>query len=639
MKKNKIFILIGLFLAVIFVGCSDMLNLTPTDTLSESVYFRNLSDFQAAANNLHTNVYGWLGNTTYPINFDYGSDINPQLGDMGSGNNVPTTTDTYWTQTYGWLRTVNILLEKASEYKGTDNISVPIGQAYFFRAWHHFFLLKRFGGVPIVTKPLDVTQTQLPRNSRYEVMTQITADLDSAISRLQNYTVKTSSNDGHVTLEAAWALKARVCLFEGTWEKYVRTTTDGDGTTSGAGSKGYNAAQYTNYLNMAQQMAKKVIDSGNFALWKGVENSSTITAVTPNNYLRTSYYYLFNLEDAKSNPAGLTKASNTEAIFRSVYDVSNRPGNTNLTHTVPAGPTRKLMDMFLCTDGLPIQDSPLFQGYSTMVSEFANRDYRLTSTVKLPFTRYWGYGTSTNGGGANYTIDINSITTSSLVSQLTYVPILQGANGYVGRKFATENPGRQDYQESADYYQIRLAEVYLIYAEATCELNNGAISDADLNYSINLVRARAGVAPLTNALVAAHSDLTLLGEIRRERALELFGEGQRIADLCRWGIAQQELDYASAGAYVQYNGVNTEYVTAMNPFSKVLVYNPISYPAGFISTTETPCSTYSGIATLKPGAVITEQASNRHFALKNYLQPLPTDEIHLDPLMKQNPSW
>lgn len=78
-------------------------------------------------------------------------------------------------------------------------------------------------------------------------------------------------------------------------------------------------------------------------------------------YAHCSYYYLFNLEGTDSNPAGLDKSSNKESIFRSVYDAVNRKSNTNLTHTAPAGMTRKLMDMYLCTDGLPVHLSPNFK--------------------------------------------------------------------------------------------------------------------------------------------------------------------------------------------------------------------------------------------------------------------------------------
>ncbi|MCX6236389.1 MAG: RagB/SusD family nutrient uptake outer membrane protein [Bacteroidia bacterium] len=617
----------------------------PQAVLSEAIYYSNLSQFQAGANDLHTNVYGWQvnsggasGNNTYQILFDYGSDINSLSNAEGSGNNVTGTSDVYWDQAYSWLRKVNVLLSKVKTYANKDEIAGPTGQAYFFRAWHHFFLLKRFGGVPIAN---NVTQTTSdivwgPRASRYQVMAQIVNDLDSAVLLLNKagVTKVSTANNGSVTLEAAKAFKARVCLYEGTWEKYVKNTTDGDGTSTGAGVAGYSATKFTDYLTMAKSLSKEIIDGAQFSLWNGVDAVTSTAVANKAMYAHTSYFYLFNLEDAQSNPNGLNKSSNNEAIFRSVFDFTNRKGGMNLTQTVPAGVTRKLMDMYLCTDGLPVQYSPLFKGYGTMTSEFDNRDYRLTGLVYKPMAWYWGYNKYKTG--SQYGIDITTLASATYQS----IPNLTGQGGYGSRKFITESSLRTEYEESADYLQIRLAEIYLIYAEATCELGGGDISDADLNLSLNKVRARAGVAPLTHALIAPFPALTLLGEIRRERALELHGEGHRLSDLCRWGIAEAEMKGKPiCGVYLTYNGVNTEFSTALNPNTTKPVVLPGTYGTTKITQSDIQVSTYAGIAPTKAGATISEIATNRNYALKNYLQPIPTAQIDLNPKLKQNPSW
>lgn len=85
----------------------------------------------------------------------------------------------------------------------------------------------RFGGVPIVARPLSSTSGELymARNSRYEVAGQIIADLRDAIAGLPDE----ADHDGHVTKQGAQGFMARVLLFEATWEKYVGETTDGDG--------------------------------------------------------------------------------------------------------------------------------------------------------------------------------------------------------------------------------------------------------------------------------------------------------------------------------------------------------------------------------------------------------------------------
>lgn len=646
MKANKT-ILSLLAMALFSAGCEEDLNLSPLDAISEATYFKNVQQFQAAADGLHNNVFAWGGtnpigaNATYAINHDWGSDLVATGSEEGSGLNVKPNAEVYWNQVYKWLRAANIVIRANEKYSNKEEIAAPVGQAYFFRAWNHFFLLKRFGGVPIATSVPDIDDELVtgPRASRYQVVKQILDDLDVAIAKLSKTTVTSTANDGHVTLEAAKAFKARVCLFEGTWDKYVGTKTDGDGVSSGAGSaKPAGYPSVTEFLTMAKTLSREIIDGGKFELWKGVETISNPAVKNPNLYKNSSYYYLFSLEGATSNPAGLSKASNKEAIFRAVYDATTKKSATNITHTWPAGLSRKLNDMFLCTDGLPVHISPLFKGYTAMNAELENRDFRLKA-VSVPFMEYaWGNGMYKTG--ADYTKDIYTL------PRATYQNIpdfRNGGSGIGGRKFRSElasNSAAGD--EAMDFMFIRLSEIYLIYAEATCELGNGAISDGDLDYSINKVRARGGVAPLNAALIARAASLggqlTLLGEIRRERATELYGEGQRIGDLCRWGIAEAELGgKARCGAYLSYNGVDSFAKTFINPVDNKPVYTASSY-AGKINSSDITYS-YPGLTPTKSGAIITELAANRRFTLKNYLQPISTTQISLNPNLIQNPGW
>ncbi len=644
MKTNKI--LLSLIMGgMLTTSCvSDFLNLDPLDSQTEVIYFKSLADFQYAANDLHVDVWAWNGNDTYNINFDYGTDLVLNGVDYISGTNSAPTSDKYWDKAYEWLRKVNVLISKGEGYSNQEEIAGPVGQAYFFRAWHHFFLLKRYGGVPIANQVTTISNKDVvvwgPRASRYEVVKQILDDLDIAIAKLAKTTVTTTNNDGHVTLEAAKAFKARVCLFEGTWDKYVGNKTDGDGSKDGAGSnKPVDYPSPDELLAMAKNLSKYLIESNNFELWKGVEDVSAISSVkNPEMYAHCSYYYLFNLEGTDSNPAGLDKSSNKESIYRSVYDKVNRRSNTNLTHTAPAGMTRKLMDMYLCKDGLPVHLSPEFKGYTDMNAELENRDYRLTACSRPAMSYNWGWGKYNTG--ARYDVDIYTLA----AAQYQSVPNLRNAgSGTGGRKFCSELNSLGDAgHEAMDYMHIRYAEILLIYAEATCELGGGSISDADLDFSINKVRERAGVAPLNAALIAkANSlggELTLLGEIRRERALELYGEGHRLNDLCRWGIAEVELAGENrCGAYLNYEGKESYLKTLINPIDNEPVYEPSGY-VGKINDKEIKFS-YAGLTPTQPGAIIVEQAANRKFALKNYLLPIPTDQIKLNPNLKQNPSW
>lgn len=651
MRTNKYIYALLLGSMVTTTSCiNDFLDLKPLDQETEAIYFQTLEQFQAAADNLHTNIYAWQSNgkkgsanNTYGVRFDYGTDLIAISHDAVNGTNAPGTSDDYYSQEYSWLRGCNQLIEKGEAYPRPDEIAGPIGQAYFFRAWHHFFLLQRFGGIPLMLSTPDVDSDVVwgPRASRYEVIKSILDDLDTAIAKLANTTVVSTGNNGRVTIEAAKAFKARVCLYEGTWEKYngigASDATNGDGTKSGAGTTmpdGYPSV--TDFLTMAKNLSDEIISSGTFELFKGVESAPN--SANPDLYAHRSYFYLFNLEGTDSNPAGVSKADNKEAIFRSVYDHTNRKSNMNLTHTEPARMTRKLIDMYLCTDGLPVHVSPLFKGYSDKNAEFENRDYRLLACHPQTGEFTWGYGMY--GTGADYSTDITSLS----ANQHMYCPNLLSTSsaGTRGRKFCTELATvTAAGQEAPDCMHIRLAEMYLVYAEAVCELGNGTISDADLDKSLNLVRARGGIAPLNAALIARAKslgcDMSYLGEIRRERALELYGEGLRIADVCRWGIAEQVFGTEKCGIYVYDEGKDTYLVNMKNPVTGEPVYKASVWEGNI----ETETITYEDPAytPTKPGCLIIEKKVNRKFAKKNYLQPIPTDQIKLNPQLLQNPQW
>ncbi|SFD96066.1 RagB/SusD family nutrient uptake outer membrane protein [Flavobacterium phragmitis] len=591
--KNKVLTLM-LSSVLLFSSCqNDYLELDPLDAQTEASYFRSTADFKAASNDFYNKMISWKAiNSSSVFSFmDFGTDLTSLAQEEGRGNIIATNSDIYWTNPYKYIRANNILLKAAEQYTGDKTaIAQYVAAAKFFRAWHHFFLLKRFGGVPIVTTVVDINDAVLygKRNSRYEVMKQIIRDLDEAIPNLPTEQNISSADKGHLSNWAAKAFKARVLLYEATWEKYVGNTTDGDGTSTGAGTA-ESSSNVNAYLQEAIALTKEVMTSGGYQLW----NYNTPL----NNF---SMCYLFNLEDAGSNPAGLDKGTNKEYILYNKYDFGLLQGGINLSHTVSSrlAPSRKFMDMFLCSDGLPVNKSPLFQGYQHVQDEYKNRDYRLTS----------------------YFVDAATDAPPVQGAIKLFGPGGDSGSGYANRKFRSYKYGtyRAANTESQDFAQIRLAEVYLIYAEALFELN-GAISDAELNESINLIRQRAGLPALTNAFVTANG-LNMQEEIRRERAIELFGENSRYDDLKRWGIAEQELNQPIVGSVIQ----GTDYEGNAN------IYKPASYPYGEISVD-------TGKGNLR--ALLLDPASNRNFQRKHYLFPIPLTQIQLNGKLVQNPGY
>lgn len=640
MKNINILNIALLVVGLCLSSCDDFLDQEPQDSVSEAVYFTTAAQFENASNYFYTRLHWDNGvEGTDQVNstsFDAGSDLSNNIGygstrEYGQGYTIAPTDDDIWGDNYYNLRAVNQLLEKAVDYPGEQSeIEASLGTAYFFRAWHHYLLLMRFGGVTIVTSSLTEESPEVTgaRNSRYEVAAQIFSDLDDAIAMLPSQNDYTDADQGKISLEAAQALKARLLLFEATWEMNIGTETDGDGTSTGAGSTkpdGYPST--TEMLTEAKEMASSIMNSGAFELWDKRETLGD-----------RHLFYLFTLEDGGDNPAGFTKADNKEFILQSVFDYTYRQTGKNMSHSMATTPSRKMMDMMLCTDGLPIQHSPLFNGYMDMTDEYQNRDLRMASFFSQPLEYYWGYGGTGRGGGAIYDENIEDQD-----YDFRYIPILNAPSngrsfGYEGHKYVTEYKLRESTEESMNYPHIRYAEVLLTYAEAIVELD-GDISDADLDLSINLIRERSGVAPLSAALIAPYSDLTMRGEIRRERGVELFGEGLRFQDLKRWGIAEEELNRNICTNYIQYDGTSTEYETFINPKDTTkAIYDASVWADGLTTGEETPYN-YEGIASTKAGALIIDPASNRIWTKTNYLDPIPKSQIDLNSNLLQNPGW
>jgi starch-binding outer membrane protein, SusD/RagB family len=605
MKKIFIYLAIG-GLSLSGASCKkNFIDLSPTALFTDAVYFKQPADFKAYTTNFY-NYYDSKANKWYTLlskwdfgNMDNNSDLSANATAAGYdlGHGVIATGSTNWD--YSGIRSCNILLSKAASYTGTGDISQYVGEAYFFRAFTYFGLLKTFGGVPIVTTVTDVNSPELfaPRNSRYEVVKLILADLNEAISKLPTEQTIPAADKGRASNWAAKALKAQVELYEATWERYVKQVTDGDGTTVGAGTAGYDAGNVAAYLTDAVAMCKEVIDNGGYELW----NKNAVAGMA-----NLSSWYLFNLEDAGSNPGGFDKTTNKEFILYSAYDYTYRQGGINITWTSSQlYPSRKFVDMAVCTDGLPPEKSPLFQGYHKTDDEFKNRDLRLLNylyaSTTTPSSIILGYGSL---GWSGY-----------------------GNSKYGVYKYGPAPAGRRtDNTESANLPIIRLAEVYLMYAEALYELN-GAISDAQLDASINRLRDRAGVAHLTNALASANG-LDMKAEIRRERAVELYREGKRFDDLKRWGILEPSLNPSRLGRVVGDAAYATDFKDASgNPTA---AYNASSYVWGE-EAVQTPAGTLK--------CVVVDSKQNHTVAIKHYLYPIPVSQITLNAKLLQNPGY
>jgi len=331
---------------------------------------------------------------------------------------------------------------------------------------------------------------------------------------------------------------------------------------------------------------------------------------------------MFILENQKSNPASVTKTSNREYIQANRYDFTIRQINNNVSRTASTDLTRQFVNLYLCSDGLPIEKSARFQGYSTMISEYQNRDNRLRYNVKIAGGYYW-YGN--NNWHINWDWSAPDLANADASP---WKPYANSLSGYKNQKWIAERQV-QDNQEAFDFPVIRYAETLLNYAEAVYE-RNSSISDADLDKSLNLVRNRVNksMPKLSNALVAANG-LDMRREIRRERTIELYYEGFRVDDLKRWHNA---IGGPALG------GTDEDILIGANVLKLPLL--GVKWAGTEFQSTWPNQSTAAKYTSTNPfldGAIIVDAA--RAFTEKNYLLPVPSTQIQLNTHLTQNTGW
>ncbi|WP_448778774.1 RagB/SusD family nutrient uptake outer membrane protein [Bacteroides congonensis] len=587
MKKKHYIVTSILSVASLFM--SSCLDLNPLASIGDNLAWEKADNFQLFANQF----YSWTRDFQLSTNETYGNGINDgphsdfrsdliatsTLNAYSQGTNTIPSEDKNYTALYQRIYYTNLLLEKAQSFGDQGAISMPVAEAKFFRAYLYFELVQIYGDVILVTKPLDLNSEELRkvRDDRSVVIDQIIKDLQEAAT---NGLPETATEKGRLTKYAAYAMLSRVALYEGTWQKFH----------NGGASATTNTERSSSLLTIAKEAAEKVIGSKQHKLFY---NSTLGTE---------SYRYMFILEDVKCNPAGLTKSDNTEYILSRRHRDGDQL-SLNITHAMFGNAvhmTRKLANMYLCTNGLPIDNAAstgLFKGYANPADEFKNRDNRMANTFMIYGEKYWD----------NKTAPRSSWDENDLAKCITANNnwICKGS-GYQNHKWAVER-SVSDYYETMDYPVIRYAEVLLNYAEAVYELGiTGSALDEALNISLNLVRWRSNpdMPGLSTSLVSANG-LSMREEIRRERALELILEGFRIDDLKRWYVASTEMPQVQLGVKYTDTWFETNWSKITN--------------------------------TLSNGCLVLY--SGRTWQDKNYLYPLPSDQLQLNPQLGQNPGW
>ncbi|MGO1245127.1 MAG: RagB/SusD family nutrient uptake outer membrane protein [Sphingobacterium sp.] len=549
-KKLAAMLVLG---ASTLTSCSDFLDRVPQDEIVDETFWKTQEQLKMAATGIYSRIKAKnfvdmenMGdNTIWPTTHQY--------KDIGSGVFPVTqpTIDNEWRNMYRDIRECNAFLlnyDKATEIEPGAKARLA-AEVRVIRALGYSFLTSFYGDIPLVLVPLDIDDPLLyaPRNPQAEVVDFLLKELDEAAAILPEE-IPSGEDLGRMNKGAALALKARIAL---TYGRYAE----------------------------AEQAAKAVMDMGIYQLYT-------------NGNPETSYYDLF------TRNGKLSEGRNKETIFARLHKMDVIMHNLSREIQVPDQfarfvPTKSLVDSYLCADGLPIEKSPLYSE-DTYEDVFKNRDPRMTQTILVP-------GDTWGGRYDGRPVSENTDPTIFMLPKFTQDG--RGSvttTGYYYKKYVEPTAVPNYNRDDNDIHHIRYAEVLLTYAEAKME--QGSLTQADLDMSINLLRDRVGMKHMELNFLAAHN-MDVRTEIRRERRVELVLEGHRYFDVRRWKEGEKlahDIEGVKASWFPQLAGASYR----------------------------------------KNGDGYLVVQWNRAFqAPKNYLWPVPQPQLERNPALGQNPGW
>jgi len=552
-------------------SCEDYLDRTPLDTVSEVDFYKTTADLRAGVNGFYNDLAGWSAESIgYNILPDSNTDLliteNPSNRLSGLSYEIPTSsTNSVWS--WDEVRETNWFLDHVDQAEGDQTeIDQYVGEGYFFRAYYYFNLLVRYGDLPIFDEYFDNADLDLvykARDPRNEVAEFIISDLTTAIDKLQSFSEISTS--WRISKEVAMLLKARVALYEGTWERYHSGT-----------DFGVDGSDGSSFLQIAADTSEDIIDTGIFSLYGDYQSLFNQTALVGNS--EVMLWRDYSVEQSQTN------------VIQKSWP--NRCGFTKFA-----------IGSYLCADGEPTAVSPLFVGDQDLSTIENGRDPRLAATIMAP---------------GDLILDDPDPANDVYWANPDFSSANAGNTGYESQKYRNtiiDGSNDQDFSIITSRINMRYAEVLLIFAEAKAEL--GTISQSDLNKSINKLRQRVNMPNLNLGSITVdpnwpaygYSLSDILYEVRRERSVELMAEGFRANDLYRWRAHNLFDGDLPRGAYYNDGIVNVE----LSPEDAQLDSE------GYLS----PFADFGSF----------------NFDTKAYLNPIPLDELVLNPNLTQNPGW
>ena len=556
--KNIFKIFVFLFSVSCIISCKkEILDTTSQTIFTDEQIWKDPKLISGVLANLYDRLPKYaslaVGSENFTI-FDEGMWSGLSNNDVEIRNNLINYAYDRWSLwDYGFVRDVNVSIDNVTQSSSvalTPAVKKQfIAELRFLRAMDYFEMVKRMGGVPIITKQLvydfkgDPAYLQQPRNKEEEVYDFIASEIDAIKDDLGNVGSKRQANK-----YTALALKSRAMLYAGSLAKYNNVPGYTKSATAG-GEVGMAETRAAGYYQKSLDAAKEIITSGAYALYKTNPNAGENfydALVNKNNnpevILATDYL--------KSQGRKHTFTFNN--IARSLFEDGGQGSSST-------SPSLNLAESFEYLDGTAGTFKGVGTGsntaagqtnwtfYSNIDDIFANKDARFYGTLMYPGVSFGGKPLKMQAGVYTWNASTNKYdrTEGALNSNHTDGKALTGLDGpsrtttfvtntgFYLRKYIDGTAGASTSALQSDTWWIvfRLGEIYLNAAEAAFEL--GQITEA-LTY-INPIRQRAGFP--ANSLAA----LTIQ-RIQNERKVELAFEDHRLWDLIRWRIADKLWD-------------------------------------------------------------------------------------------------
>lgn len=462
--------------------------------------------------------------------------------DDGRNNIVSYPFDRWRLWDYGLIRDINLAIENIETF-GTSLSATQKGQfsaeLRFLRAFVYFELVKRMGGVPLVTKQLiydfngNPAYLQQARNKEEEVYDFIATELDAIKNQLGNGGSNTRANKF-----TAMALKSRAMLYAASIAKYNSKMATPI-STPGA-EVGISAARANDYYTKSLAASEEIINSGSYQLYKtnpnlGENFYDAITKKSANPEIILAQDFLVSKDKRHS--------FTYDNIARNVRE--DNLSSSSIT------PSLNLVEDYEYLDGTPGElknrtaNNTDYIYYTNPQDIFANKDARLYGTIIYPGTSFRGIPVQIQAGvklwnatsgtfqnvesnvlGSNY--EDGGLLTGSSGPQRSQTEVTN--SGFYLRKYVdqTAMSSTRGIRSDMWWVRFRLGEIYLNASEAALEL--GKTADA-LKY-VNIVRERAGFG-------AGSLKALTIERLQNERRVELAFEDHRVWDLKRWRIAHE----------------------------------------------------------------------------------------------------